>query len=342
MFVLSCDIQIGVLGGSGSYRLSQVNEVTINKSWKRLGATASIKLPSLRKQLTKKSIEETLQEKFKVGDAVKISLAYDNVEKGKNLEFQGFIKSIKPNIPFEIECVDASYFLENINFDDKEFSSPITLEEVIEEIVKKVSVKYKVKLKVDGKLPKLSFENFCYNHETGLELLTFFRDNFGFYAYFDGDTLYVGREIEKSANQERTVIYNLDRNIISTDLTKRDNADKKFGIQASIVNQDYTKTDTIFVGDKDGPIEYKVFEAITIEKTELEKSLNEILNKEKYSGFDGTITSFLLPFAQPGMVADIKDPKIKEREGKFLIDEVEVSFGITGARRTLKIGRKIN
>ena len=68
---------------------------------------------------------------------------------------------------------------------------------------------------------------------------------------------------------------------------------------------------------------------------------NEIQFQKNYAGYEGVINGFLQPYASPGYSANIVDDRYPERDGLYIIESTEVSFGVTGARRRVEIGPKI-
>ena len=91
---------------------------------------------------------------------------------------------------------------------------------------------------------------------------------------------------------------------------------------------------------------------VTIEKRDEEETgnLQAILTKDKitnsisikkykYTGFDGFLNSFLIPYAQPNMTAVLDDPDYPDqRNGRYVIDSVVTTFGVNGARRKVELG----
>jgi len=61
-----------------------------------------------------------------------------------------------------------------------------------------------------------------------------------------------------------------------------------------------------------------------------------------YTGYTGTINTFLQPYCQPGYSAYIVDARYPERNGTYMIESLLTHFGINGARRTIEIGPKLN
>ena len=106
MFVLQAIIKIG------DYTFRAVHNVKITKSVDELADTCTIELPTHFK--VAKGGESLYTEKaIKVGDKVSVTLAYEGVYSG--VEFEGYVKKVKPSIPVSIECEDAMYLLRRKN-----------------------------------------------------------------------------------------------------------------------------------------------------------------------------------------------------------------------------------
>lgn len=63
--------------------------------------------------------------------------------------------------------------------------------------------------------------------------------------------------------------------------------------------------------------------------------------KMNYSGFEGKLTAFLQPYAQPGYDAYIDDRNYPELKGTYVVEGVHVSFGLKGGWRVLDIGPRV-
>ena len=75
--------------------------------------------------------------------------------------------------------------------------------------------------------------------------------------------------------------------------------------------------------------------------TTMKALANEKQYKTNYAGYEGSINAFLQPFCQPGWVANIVDDTYRERNGLYIIESTEVTFGVNGAKRKVEIGPKI-
>ncbi|MDE6493015.1 MAG: hypothetical protein K2L50_00335 [Bacteroidales bacterium] len=65
------------------------------------------------------------------------------------------------------------------------------------------------------------------------------------------------------------------------------------------------------------------------------------LRKNVIRAEESELTAFLLPYAEPCMVAEITDDAYPERNGKFLIEAVRTTFGTHGARRRISLGNAV-
>ena len=73
----------------------------------------------------------------------------------------------------------------------------------------------------------------------------------------------------------------------------------------------------------------------------LKQLANETAYRQNYSGYEGSINTFLQPYATPGYTAYITDDRYPERNGTYIIEDMEVHFGRAGARRIIGIGSQI-
>ena len=94
------------------------------------------------------------------------------------------------------------------------------------------------------------------------------------------------------------------------------------------------------MGDKDG--ELRTFHtSIISDEKKMEEMAQAELKKLKYDGFDGSVKSFLIPYAEHAMAAVIQDREHPAREGKYFIKKVVTTYGSSGARRDVTISNKL-
>ena len=318
-FVLTCDVTVG------NYRFRQVNEVRVEKSWRELGDRCTIKLPSVKKRL---------QELIKAGDPVKVTLWY--LGQPQHVEFEGFVRRVLPNIPFELECEDNVYLLRKTNL-SKSWKGT-TLKEIVKYLVDQTNAKHSSRFTMYGQIPDVNFEQFRLSNANAAHALEKLKEEYGLTSYFRGTELFVGLAYQQNPG---TVKYSLAWNVIEYDLKERKEEDFELKVKVIGIRKDNTRVE-VEVGDKNG--EHRtIFKYNVVDKAQLTKLGEEELKKLKFTGFEGTLKTFLYPYAEPLMTADLKDPLYSERRaGAYIIDSVTTEFSTEGARREIELGVKLS
>ena len=317
MFVLTCDITIG------QYRFNQVNQVKIEKSWRNLDDKATLKLPRASKLLEKS---------IKVGDPVSITLAYDGYT--PRVEFEGYVKKIKPKVPLEIECEDPTHLLRQTHI-KAVWKEPTSVKSVVDYIISKVNEQNPNNpITLSRDIGKINLAKYRISGVSAAEAINKLKENYGLAAYFTGHQLYIGMAFSELSGR---VGYDMGKNVIKNDLTFRKAEDVKIKVKATSILKDNTHF-SIEAGDEGGDERTLFFHDIT-EKKELREQAENKLATLKFDGYEGHITSFLIPYAQPGMTAVVTDPEFaKLRDGSYMIDSVTTTFGTRGARRKVELG----
>lgn len=309
---------------------TQCNEVEIEKSIDNLGDTSSIKLPvSFVLGNQDEGFEsKSLLEEVKVGDAVEITLGYEDIY--EKVEFSGYIKSISPGMPLKIELEDEIFLLRKKTV-NKNFINT-SLREVIQYLVEDTGVE------LNEDIPKVNFDKFLFKNTNSAAAIEKIKTEYGFGAYIDNDSkLFVGLR-EQLLNSDLPV-FKLGVNTIKDDLKFITEDNIKIKIKATAWFKDNTKIE-VEVGDEDGELRSLHFYNIATE-TELKDVAESKLKELKYSGYEGSITSFLIPFVTRGMAVKIEDDKFPQRAGSYLVDKVKITSGVSGARRIIYLGNKV-
>ncbi|WP_027380288.1 phage late control protein [Chryseobacterium daeguense] len=321
MFILKGKIQIG------DFIFRSINEVEITKSVEDLVDTAIVKMPSKFKVRNDGELKYT-EEIIKPGDKVTITLGYAGKYEG--VEFVGFVLSVGSKIPLEIKCEDSMYLLRRKNI-TKAFEKT-TLKEILQEVV------YGTGIKLSDKIPGMEIDKFIIKQANGTQVLQKLKQDFALSAYLDDEgKLYCGLQELNNIGQE--VIYDLNYNLVENNLEYKTEDEKKLKIKYTYIDKKNHKK-SVEVGDSDG--ELRTFHtSVVSDEKKLEEMARAELKKNKYSGFEGSVTSFLIPYATRGMAAVIRDKKHKNREGKYFIKKVVTSYGMNGARREVTLSNKL-
>jgi hypothetical protein len=169
----------------------------------------------------------------------------------------------------------------------------------------------------------------------GTDVLDYLKEKCLLTVFFDFDVLYCGLQM---TDLKKTVFYRLGWNVIKDNELKfeADREYAKVNIQLEKRDKDghkiKAKTDV-----KDGSVKVLKLRHIYDEDL-LKKIAEEEKRKLNYKGYEGRITTFIVPYAEPGMAAVIRDTRYPERAGKYFIDSVEGSFSSSGGRQKIGIG----
>lgn len=327
------NIQVNI----GKYRFDRVAECTVTKSGKLLENTASIKIPrtgNLR-QKGKLSTSTDTNRIFKPGDEVRIQMGYNgtmaqNFTDGtKQEEFRGYVRHVKTGVPVEIVCEDQTWVLKRKNLHAS--FGKTTLKKLLEFILAGTGIK------LVKDVPGIDFKKFIFRNVTAAQALQKIKEKYGLTIYFkDWNLLFVGIAFEQDTYQ---LIYEVGTNVISDDLEFVDEDETRLSCKAILMKKDNTRV-VKQVGDPYG--EKRTLYFYNIAEADLEKVATEELKKYKYTGYKGSITTFLIPNPRLGMRALFRDLAFPERNGKYLADKIETTFTTNGVRRKINLGLKVS
>lgn len=321
MFVLEAKIEIG------EFVFTSIHNVKITKSVDDLADSCVVQLPS-RFKVKQKGETFYVEKAIKTGDAVKVTLGYEGVYSG--VEFQGFVKKVKPSIPIEVECEDMMYLLRRKNI-NKAWEQT-TLKEVLTEVIKDTPIA------LADNIPDIKLEKWIIKNANGTQVLEKLKEEFLISVFINDDNkLYAG--LSQLTNIGQMVVYDLNYNIISNDLEYKTKDERKIKVRYTYIDPNNKKKE-VEEGDPEGELRTFHTSVVSDEKKLREMARAEI-EKLKYDGFDGSITGFLVPFATRGMQARVIDNELKEIDEKYFVRKVETTFGTGGARRKVELGARL-
>lgn len=298
----------------GAFYIKNINEVEVDSSWENLTDTCKIKIP---KQLSWKG--KSISQILRRGDKVTVELGYDDVNKEV---FRGFIREVSVQIPIELICEDAMFLLKKKNF-NKSFQS-VNTESIINYVVGN-TVPYQV-------VANAGLGDFKIKNSSAAKVLEFLRSHYFIKSWFRTGILYVG--LAYYAKLQKKSIFDFNENIIDHDLQFRLKEDVEIGLKGIIMNRENKKVE-VPVGDEDG--EQRTFHYYNRTISEVKKSLEQELERLKYTGYYGSFTTFGAPQVNHGDIVILKDKQYKEREGKYLVKKVVTTFGFSGFRQKIQL-----
>lgn len=316
MYRLNWDIAIG------GYKVKTLTEVKITTSVLNLSDTATITMPGQYLNTWRK-----IEDKVHVGDAVTIKLGYDN---NLETEFTGYLKRIsRDNNSLVLECEDALW-LTNKMVADMEYKS-ISLKELLTGILAQVDPKMTVECDYD-----FTYEKMVVFKSTALDVLKKVHEETKANIWFEGKTLHV-HPVYQQAKGDKPVIYDTEVNVQSNELKWKDQTDRKILIEVAYTNAKGEISKQQFgVGGGE-----KVTRFVKANNEgDLKKAAENEYNLWNYSGYEGSLTGWLVPVVRAGGSVRLRD---KERpEGVYYVTGVEIEFGRNGAKRKVTLGRKLN
>lgn len=330
-FSLSGHIEIG------SYRLRGFHSVVIKKSVYTLVQTAVVMLPlSVVFRNKDLNVLETipLASRIKEGDRISISIGYNGVNR---TEFTGYIKRINYKQPLELECEDALYLLRKQYF--TESYRNISAKALITQVLDRLNVVSGLNIALYGNVPDVTVGNFYPRGKSGIWILEEIK-KFGITCFLYNNagrtTLYAGlNNLLRTGN----VLYRFGYNTISEDdLKYQRTEDKKYKVTVVNWQRNGTNSRETFGEEGGDAISINAYNASKKDMEQLAKAEVERLSQQ---GYKGKLETFLLPYAEPGMVAEVKDDQFPERAGRYYIGEVETTVDNNGGRRRPALSIKL-
>lgn len=305
----------------GKYVFRSLAEVRIERSRKELAATAKITLPSEYEG-------QYLCNVIHGGDRVAIRLGYNGALRE---EFSGYVLDVSQRRPVVIECEDEMYTLKRTTPQARSWSS-VTLREVLTYLLPDVEL---------YDIPSVTLTPFAIKPGgSAFDALDKLCSGYGLQAFWTGGKLHVS--VPYYDMDMGTARYDLERNVIRPDLTYRREGDVRLHVKAVSILPSNKKI-MVDVGDMDAASTTTLHYYNVRVEAELRRLAEDKLKALKYGGFSGSLTSFGVPYAAPGMTAEIRDRRFNgNRFGRYMIDAVTTTAGRGGFRRNVSIGRALN
>lgn len=317
MYLLNWHITIG------SYSVQTLKAVKITTSVLNLSDTATIEMPGQYLNTWKK-----IEDKVAVGDAVTIRLGYGD-DSELETEFTGYLKRIsRDNNSLVLECEDALYLLRK-TVADKEYK-PANVKTLLSDVLQQVDSDMTVDCQYD-----YTMEKFVLFKQTALDVVKKIQEETKANIWFEGKVLHI-HPMYQNETDAKAFLLDTEVNVQSNELKWIDKSDKKVQVEVVYVNPngDAKKQTYGSIGGQ------KVTKYVN-GNNEIEM-MNVAENEYKYwnySGYEGSITGWLIPAVRAGECVRLRD---KERsEGKYYVTGVEIDFGQSGAKRKITLGKKL-
>ena len=321
---------------------SGINSVKINTSVNSLSGTAKLTIARNFAKRDDKGILDYIQ----VGQKCTIKLGYNDK---LNVDFIGYVTKIGDGTPLVIDLEDAAYIFKKADKVTKNWQST-TLKEVLRFLF--------VDYEIDAF--DMSFDKgFPINNETPYEVINRLKETYNFSTRIDAENKKIScfwaykfggfkthTYVFGTRNNEYiSAIHSLGlaMNVAKNDLKFQRKEDVKLAITA-IARQSNGKNIKIEIGSNDSDASKRTlnFGSEITTEAQLKQRATEELERLTYDGYTGSVTGFGLPFTAAGDCLKLVDYEQKEREGKYLIEAVEINYGVsTGLRRVNTLSYKM-
>lgn len=317
MLTLSYDITIG------SYRLGMLDKVEIHRSVELLADTATITLPG-----AEYNVALDIEGKIQRGDEVIINFGYE--ETGVIEEFKGYVQRISSdNGSITVECEDE-LFLFRKDLPDEELIN-VTLDSLLKKVIDGIGGG----ISIDSTYT-WTYEKFVISDATGFDVLKKVQEECGADIYMKDNVLHVHAPGEKTGID---VYYDFAQNVESCDLTYRNASDRKVRVVVKALLPD-GKVKEVECGSTGGD---KVEVRCASSDDASMKSRGEAeVKRLTYDGYEGNITTWLVPECYPGCTADLHDEDYVYKDGRYFVNAVTTEFGKDGGKRTVELGFKLS
>ncbi len=310
------DIQIG------NYRLRLLELVEIHKSVDLLTDTAKITIPGVYHNRPL-----NIDDKVKEGDEVTIKLGYN----GQLVtEFEGFLRRIDTDDSrLTFHCEDGIY-LTRKSVSDKQFNK-VSVKEIVQYCLSEIGME---KLNCTY---NITYEKFVIKDANAFDVLKKIQEDTGANIYMNGDELNVHPAyVEKGGD----VHYDFAKNIEKSDLKYRNSDERKFEVTVEGVGLDGKKK-RVTIGTTGGQ-KRKIHVSSPMSDSELKKRGQEEMKYLFFTGYEGSITSWLIPVVEPTYSAHIHDEEYEFKTGSYYVVSVTTTFSENGGVRKIELGRKLS
>lgn len=317
MYTLDFEVKIG------EFYLGMVESITIHKSVELLADTCEIVLPAAR---LNKALE--IEEQIKRGDEVSVSIGYKEV--GIKEEFKGYLQRISTDGgSIKLFCEDDLFqFRKDL---PNEELKKISLSDLLSKVVKGIGKNYKVNCSYTW-----VYDKFVIRDATGYDVLKKVQEECGADIYLKDGILHIHPPGEVIGKER---FYDFAVNIEEAELSFKRAEDKKVKVVVKAIMPD-GKVKEIEVGSTGGEkVEVKCHASDTASM----KARGEAeVKRRTFDGYDGSITTWLIPECNPGDTASIHDGDYTYKDGTYFVRSVTTEFSEGGGKRKVELGYRLS
>lgn len=307
----------------GNYHLGMLDKVEIHRSVELLADTATITLPA-----AEYNVALDVESKITRGNMVSILLGYK--ETGLKEEFTGYLQRISTDGGnLTLYCED-DLFLFRKDMPDEELKN-VTVQDLLKKVCQTTGAASSVECTYQW-----TYSKFVIKAASGYDVLKKVQEESGADIYLKDGVLHVHPPGEVTGRNRK---YDFSKNIEKEELTYRTARDKKLCIVVKANTPD-GKVKEINVGTPGGEkVEVK---AATSDEASMKQRGAAELKRRNYDGYEGSITTWLVPECVPGDTATIHDADYPSKDGTYFVNAVTTEFSSSGGSRKVELGFRIS
>ena len=317
MYTMAYDVQVG------QFQLGMLDRIEINRSVELLADTATVVLPGAEYN---KALD--VEAKLKRGDAVSIKIGYE--ESGLVEEFRGYLQSVSTDsgsitLMMEDDLYTLRKGIPNENLKRVKLS----------ELLASVLTAADSNLQIDCDY-EWTYEKFVIHNATAYDVLKKVQEECNADIYIQNNVLHI-HPPGAMVGLER--LYDFSLNVEKSDLTYRHASDRKYKVVVKATQPDGTVKE-LEVGSTGGnKIEVK---CPTSDEASMQLRGEVELKRRSFDGYEGNITTWLIPECLPGDSAVLRDRDYPEKDGTYFVKSVTTEFSKDGGKRIVELGFRLN
>lgn len=317
MYTMVYDIRVG------HFKLGMLDRLVINKSVELLADTATVVLPAAEYNKAL-SVEKQLHR----GDSVSIKIGYK--ESGLVEEFRGYLQSVSTDSgSITLNMEDDLYTLRKGI--PNETHKRVKLSELLALVLTAAGSSLEINCDYEW-----TYEKFVIHTATAYDVLKKVQEECGADIYIQNNTLHIH---PPGAVIGQNRLYDFSLNVEECDLIYRHAEDRKFKVVVKATMPD-GKVKELEVGSTGG-------DKITVKSPTSDEASMKLrgeaeLKRRSFDGYEGGITTWLIPECIPGDTAELKDRDYPEKDGRYFVKSVTTEFSKDGGKRRVELGFKLS
>ncbi len=307
----------------GGYRLGMVDRVEVHRSVELLADTAVITLPAAQ---FNRALE--VEDKLSRGDRVSVSFGYKEV--GMQQEFSGYLRRVSTDGgSVKLHCED-DLFLFRRDIPDCVLLG-VSLEDLLKKVIAAAGLSFSVSCSYQW-----TYQKFVICSATAYDVLRKVQEECGADIYLDGGALHVHPPGELLGPE---VSYDIQKNVEKEDLTYRRADDKKVCVVVKANMPDGTVRE-VEVGSTGG--ERLEIKCPSSDEASMKLRGEMELRRRCYDGYEGGITTWLVPVCRPAYAATLHDADYPYKDGTYFVTAVTTEFSSAGGVRKVQLGFRLS